>query len=270
MQTQTNFAACNGTDLYYETAGTGSSLVLVHAGICDSRMWDQQFEYFAESYQVFRYDMRGFGQSKAIDAPYAHRYDLRTLFDHWGIAQAHLIGCSFGGTNALDFVLDYPALVNRLVIVGSTPSGYQPTSALIGDLEAVDALLEAGDFERAAELEVQIWVDGPQRTPEQVDPVVRQRVHAMNMIALRNEVLDLGEPQPLEPPAAERLADIKVPTLLMAGALDQPRTLAAIDWMATVIPDTQKVLIDGTAHLPNLEQPARFNQLVHTFLRNKD
>ncbi|MCB0189787.1 MAG: alpha/beta hydrolase, partial [Caldilineaceae bacterium] len=56
---QSGFAELNGAEFYYETAGAGQPLVLIHAGICDSRMWDEQIAPFAEHFQVIRYDMRG-------------------------------------------------------------------------------------------------------------------------------------------------------------------------------------------------------------------
>lgn len=264
--TQTGFATLNGTDFYYEIGGAGAPLVLVHAGICDSRMWDEQFATFAQHYQVVRYDLRGYGQTPAVAGPFAHHTDLYALLQYLGIGRAHLLGCSMGGSACLDFVLAYPDLVATLTLVGSSPSGYRANRPLPAQLPAVDAALMRGDFAQAAELEVQIWVDGIGRTPDQLPPALRARVHAMNMIALQNEVLELGEPQPLDPPAVERLHELELPTLLLVGDLDQPRILDAIAFMAAHLPHAQQVVMPGTAHLPNLEQPARFNELVLNFL----
>jgi len=263
---QAGFAAINGAHLYYESAGTGPPLLFVHAGICDSRMWDEQFARFAQHYRVIRYDMRGYGQTAAVDGPFAHHHDLYGLLKHLGIARTHLLGCSMGGSACLDFALAYPDMVDRLILVGSAPSGYQTKRPLPAQLAAVDAALERGDFATAAELETQIWVDGIGRTPEQVAPAIRDLVRAMNMIALQNEVLDLGQPQPLDPPAAQRLAEVQAPTLLLIGDLDQPRTLDAIEFMAERLPNARKVVMSGTAHLPNLEQPEQFNALVLDYL----
>ena len=267
MQSQSNFVRVNGTDFYYEIAGGGHPLVLLHAGICDSRMWDDQFMHFAEHYQVIRYDMRGYGQTAMVDGPYAHRHDLYALLNYLGIGRTHLVGCSFGGTNCLDFALDHPEMVSGLVLSDSTPSGYQSSLPFPAKFAEVDAALEADDFDRAVWLEVEIWVDGPQRAADQVAPEVRQRVHTMNTIALKNDISDIGEAEPLNPPAAQRLHELAVPTLLVAGALDQPRTLKAIDWMATALPNAQKTIIGDAAHLPNMEQPAQFNQIIDAFLR---
>src|SRR4051812_40671751 len=75
----TGFAQVNGARLYYEAAGAGHPLVLVHAGIADCRMWDEQVDAFAEHHRVIRYDLRGFGRSDMPPGPFAHHDDLRGL-----------------------------------------------------------------------------------------------------------------------------------------------------------------------------------------------
>ncbi len=262
------FAQIYDTAIYHEIAGSGEPVVLVHAGICDSRMWDEQFAPFAQRYQVLRHDMRGYGQSRAVDAQYAHHRDLMALLQQKGIAAAHFVGCSFGGAVCLDFALTYPHMVRSLVLVNAHPSGFRAASSLATEFAAVDAALDQGDFDQAAELEVQMWVDGPKRSAEQVTSSIRERVRAMNIIALRNEVLDLGEPEPLDPPAVERLQDVQTNVLLVAGALDQPRSWEAFQRMRESLPNQQSVVIEETAHLPNMEQPERFNQEVLDFLQS--
>lgn len=267
---QSGFAALNGTNVYYEMAGTGTPLVLVHAGICDSRMWDDQVARFAQHYQVVRYDLRGFGQTPLVDGAYAHHEDLRALMDYLGIPQAHVLGCSMGGTTVLDFALAYPDRVRTLIPVCCEPSGFVDTleDPLPPGWDGFVAAHKAGDIPFMADYEVQLWVDGPQRTADQVDARVRERVLAMNLIALTNEHTGLGEREPLAPPAFDRLQEIKAPTLLMIGDLDQGSMVRAADVMATRIAGAQKAVVTGTAHLPNMEQPDRFNELVLNFLAN--
>ncbi|MEZ4674297.1 MAG: alpha/beta fold hydrolase [Caldilineaceae bacterium] len=249
-------------------------MVLIHAGICDSRMWDDQVAPLAEHFQVIRYDMRGYGQTAPVDRPYAHHDDLHALLDHLGIAQAHLIGASMGGTTALDFALTYPARVRSLTLVCSEPSGYLDLDENGEEYEEEvpdhwDQIVEAfqlGAYESVAEWEVRFWVDGPARTPDQVDAAVRRRVYEMDVIALRNEAKELGENQPLDPPAFERLAEVKIPTQIMIGDRDQPVMRRAADHMAHQIAGAQKVVMADAAHLPSMEQPTQFNQLVLDFL----
>jgi pimeloyl-ACP methyl ester carboxylesterase len=124
---------------------------------------------------------------------------------------------------------------------------------------------EDGDLDLINELELQIWVDGPQRTSEQVDPSVRELVREMNLIALQTPE-DLGNELSLEPPAVDQLSEIKVPTLIVAGDLDAPSSLARADFLAKNISHAKKVTINGTAHLPNMERPEAFNKYVLSFL----
>jgi pimeloyl-ACP methyl ester carboxylesterase len=215
---------------------------------------------------VVRYDQRGFGRTPAVDGSFAHYQDLYALLQYLGIVQTYLVGCSMGGSACLDFALAYPAMVNSLILVGSTPSGYKASHPWPAQIADVNSALDDGNFAQAAELEVQIWVDGVGRTPEQVPAMIRERVRIMDTIALQNEMLELGQPEPLAPPAAERLHELLRPTLLLVGDLDQPRILEAIEFMAERLPNGRKVIIPGTAHLPNLEQPEHFNELVLGFL----
>lgn len=127
---------------------------------------------------------------------------------------------------------------------------------------------EAGDLERVSEIEVRVWVDGPRRGPDIVDPAVRDLVREMNLIALKNEALQLGEGLEPRPPAATRLSQIQAPTLVLVGEVDRPRPLAAADLLEKELPDARKTVMADTAHLPNMERPDEFNSLVLNFLKS--
>jgi pimeloyl-ACP methyl ester carboxylesterase len=229
-------------------------------------MWDEQFDVFAQRYRVLRYDRRGFGQTPMVAGPYSHYADLHALLDHLGIERAHLVGCSQGSKTIVDFTLEHPEMTLALVLVAPALGGFRFDGEAPRQAAELDRAEAAGDLGRVNELELQVWVDGPQRTPNQVSPALRERVREMNRIALATPD-GLGIEQPLEPPAAGRLSEISAPTLVIAGDLDTPRTLAAANYLAAHIPGAQQVSIAGTAHLPNMEQPAEFNQHVLDFLR---
>jgi len=258
----------DGARLWYEATGRGYPLVLLHAGIADARMWDDQVATFAERYTVVRYDARGFGRSDPPVGPFSPRADLAGLLAALGIPRAHLVGCSMGGTVALDTTLERPDLVSALVVCGSTPSGYPRDETLVKGWEAVDEAFEAGDVAHAVELELRMWVDGPNRGPDAVAPAVREKVRDMD--AALFAMPDTGEPQKLDPPAMERLGDIRVPTLVLVGDQDQPSTVAAAELLAERIPNARQAVIRDTAHLPNMERAAAFNRLVLDFLAKVD
>jgi 3-oxoadipate enol-lactonase len=268
MLRETGMEEVNGARIYYEVAGEGEPLVLVHAGIADSRMWEGQLETFAERYRVIRHDMRGFGRTALVDRPYSHHEDLRGLLDRLEVERAHLVGCSLGGGAVLDFALEYPQRVGDLVLVGSAVGGFRPDIDPPRQWDEIVSADEAGDLERISELEVQIWVDGPGRSPEDVDASIRDLVREMNLIALQNEALELGEEWEPEPPAADRLPDIQAPTLLIVGDGDQPRVFAAADLLEKELPHVRKVVLHGTAHVPNMERPEEFNRIVLHFLED--
>lgn len=230
-------------------------------------MWDDQFDVLANDHSVLRYDLRGFGQTAPIEGEFSHHEDLRALLDFLGVERAAFVGCSKGGTVAMDFALAYPQRAAALVVVGSAPSGYQSEDEAPPPFwDDLVTAWKAGELEQVAEFEVRLWVDGHTRTPDQVDGAIRDKVRAMNLIALHNEKLGLGQERPLDPPAMERLADLSIPVMALVGDLDMPDIVAATRLMANQITGARQVIMPGTAHLPNMEQPARFNRIVAEFL----
>ncbi len=263
---QTGFAEINGAKIYYEVSGKGQPFLMVHAGIADKSMWDDQFDFFARKYRVVRYDMRGYGQSLPIADDYQRQEDIRALLDFLNIDHAYLMGCSMGGGACMNFALDYPDRADALIMVGSAPVGFAYPEWSPSPLdEEMEAAYHKGDLERVNEVAMQIFVDGKGRTPDQVNPVLRKKVYDMNMIALRNEKL-LGKDVPLPTSAAERIRELHLPTLIVIGDLDEEYISRAGDFMATNIPGARKIVMPGTAHLPNMEFPDVFNTHVQEFL----
>ena len=263
---QSGYAEINGARLYYEIAGEGHPLVLLHAGIADLRMWRGQVADFARHYSVICYDRRGFGRSAMVPGPFSHLHDLHSLLAFLGIERTHLLGCSQGGKIIIDLTLAYSAMVSALVPVTSAPSGFTGGDYEPPQWQEAVSSFEAGDLNRTSELEVQIWVDGPHRCPDLVDPAIRDLVQEMNLIALENEKAALGDEQPDTDAAAARLGEIRVPTLVIIGDLDDPDIVGAGRYMAERVAGASLEIISGTAHLPNMEQPKRFNRLVLDFL----
>jgi pimeloyl-ACP methyl ester carboxylesterase len=263
----------DGTSLYYETAGQGEALLFAHAGFVDSRMWDEQFEFFAQSYQVIRYDMRGYGRSDPGQGPVVRRQEIYVLMKHLGLQKAVLIGCSMGGASVLDFALEHPEMTQALVLVSTAPGGFELQGEPPPGLMEMITALQQNDLQRASELQIRIWIDGMFREPEQVDPWVRQRAAEMNRIPVENGTflkMDLQPLQPLDPPAVGRFKEVQVPTLIVAGGLDHPEILRAADFMTQEIPLAKKLMIPNSAHLPSMEQPKEFNQAVFDFLQEPE
>jgi pimeloyl-ACP methyl ester carboxylesterase len=255
--------------IYYDICGSGPFLVLTHAGFVDSDMWDSQWEDFTRSYRAIRYDMIGYGKSSPAQGPRCRRDDLYHLLQHLGVERAMLLGCSLGGELTLDLALEHPQMAAGLVLVSSIPSGFQLQGAPPTNLLEMIAATQQGDLERASALQIRIWVDGPFRQPEQVDGRVRKQAAAMNRISVKNDTWARADQQPLRPlvpPAIERLAQVRVPTLIIDGALDDPEILRAGELMQKQIPGAKRIILPESAHVPNMEKPVEFNHSVLSFL----
>jgi 3-oxoadipate enol-lactonase len=265
----TGYADVYGARLYYEMMGMGHPLVLIHAGIADSRMWDDQFTDFAEHYRVIRYDIRGFGKSAMPTGSSSTSRDLYGLLTVLGIARAYVVGLSIGGGIAIDFTLRYPEMVSALVLVASGLGGTQPSAEMRRADATVDAALERGGIDAAVEAENRLWVDGPKRTPDQVDPTVRARVSEMNGALYRLPEVDAPRER-LDPPAIGRLGEIHVPTLILVGDGDVPDVIETANLLEQGIAGARKVVFPGVAHMVNMEHPEAFNRIVLNFLRDVD
>jgi pimeloyl-ACP methyl ester carboxylesterase len=265
---KSGFANIDNAKIYYETAGKGIPLVMIHAGVADSRQWNNEFTDFAQSYQVIRYDMRGYGKSEPVAGEFSHLSDLISLLDALEIhGPLVIMGCSMGGGLAMDFALAHPSRAKALIMVDAGPSGLEldvPAPSKFADAEKA---FEAGDLDLVAEIETQIWFDGMDRTPEQVNQAMRKLLYEMDRIALANEVKQLGKRLPnTQTPAFDRLGDLDIPVLIIVGAQDTPYMLAAADYMTEKIPSARKAIIEDAAHLPNMDQPHEFQGIVKDFL----
>lgn len=266
---ETGFAEINGARIYYEVAGEGLQLVMIHAGIADSRMWDEQFAAFAQDYRVVRYDQRGFGKSEPAAGKFSRYENLHGLLKHVGIERAVLMGCSMGGSAAIDFTLEYPDMTAGLILVGAGLGGFEWEDWVQPEPEIeAEAAFEAGDYEKAADIEAEMWVAGVGRTAADVSPAVLNKVREMTLVSMHHAARNLGEIQRLNPPAFRRLNEIRVPALVMVGEHDWPDIFAIADALVQGINGAQKLILPGTCHVPNMEKPAEFNQRLRAFLEN--
>lgn len=274
LSIESGYVPVQGGELFYERAGSGPALIFLHAGIADLRMWDAQLPAFAARYSVVRYDARGFGRSRSEPVVFSNRQDLADLMDHLGIARAALVGCSRGGMIALDFALERPERVAAYAWVCSGVSGWQPADELfvpeeIALYQAMEAAEEAGDHERTAAIDVRLWVDGPRQPEGRAPAHLREQIYAMALENYRThaQLFHHGlQPQPLEPPAIDRLGELRMPVLAIVGELDSAATPAAAAALAAGAPQTRIVRYPDSAHVPNMEHPDRFNADLAAFL----
>ena len=251
-----NFAEVNGTRLSYEIVGQGPAVILIHGGLVDSRLWDDQMNDFSKQCRVVRYDLRGFGKSADASEPFSHIEDLRALLDFLKIERATLVGLSLGGIIAADFALEYPERVDRLVLVGPGLRGDKqpPTKEAISAWEAAS---------RGAEPFAEATMRSGLYSGVQPGTVIHTRLRQMlldNFKAVSS--FRPGFLKYPEPTTIERLESIKAPTLVVIGSRDAQNLKNIADLLAKRIPGARKVVINGASHHPPVEKPKQFNKVV--------
>ena len=258
-------ASINGASLHYERGGAGIPLFLLHAGIADYRMWDPQVPSFARHFDVIRPDERGFGKSEIPPMRWSARADLLGLMDDLALKPAHLVGCSMGGGLAIDFALDHPDRVSRLVLVGPAIGGANFGKKYPEVFAAVRAADEANDMDAVNREEMYLFLDGPRRPHGYVRQPLRDLFLDMNGGNV-NVDWESAPHEDLQPPAVDRLHEITAPTLVVVGDEDVPTVFDAVELLMEKVPHARKAVIHDAAHLPNLEHPDEFNRIVLEFL----
>jgi 3-oxoadipate enol-lactonase len=266
VEAKMDFAAVRNGNMYFETVGTGKPLLLLHSGIADHRMWTGQCGEFSRHFQVIMPDFRGYGKSSAPDEPFRHYEDLHALIQHLRFTSVNIAGCSLGGKVAIEMAIAYPEMVSRLVLIAPGMPGYEYRD---GETLVKDAILEgliaSGKREEVADMLVHIWVVGLKRDAETVHAAARALVREM----ILDNYASVIDKYPETPPGFDimsRLAEVRVPTLVMIGDSDLPDMQAISQLVADRIHGASRLLIPGAAHLPNLENPILFNQSVIGFL----
>ena len=259
-------AQITGGHLFYQIAGTGDPVVLIHGNEGDRRHWGHQIEALTEHFQVIRYDVRGFGKSSLpIEGePYSDHEDLAALLDHLNVDRANIVGWSMGSGIAVDFVLAYPERAKSLVSVGPWVFGYTSPAALsfFDDFAQVAAEIA----ENGVDVAVDAWMRAPFFAATIRDPSAGAE---FRRIAEDHSWWAMTHSSPqvtLEPGALDRLTDIQVPTLILTAEYDIPACLEVADLLDSSVPDSRKIEMSDTGHLLHMEKPEAFNRHLIGFL----
>jgi pimeloyl-ACP methyl ester carboxylesterase len=263
----TGYIRVDGGKLFYEIAGEGKYVVLLHDGILHHVVWDAQFPVLAKKYRVIRYDRRGFGRSDSPKTPFSHIDDLNQLFTQLKIDKAIIFGMSAGGALALDFTLKYPEKVNALVLVGAVVSGYGYSGHFLsrgGNITSLVDYLEPKKF-----IQYFGWDDPYEIYPENIK--VKEKFLKLLKANQKNVRGALGYfAKPPERPAVKFLAQIKVPAFILVGEFDIPDVHAHSGVIEAGIPNAKRQIIFKSGHLIPLEQPQAFNVSVLKFLNSTE
>ncbi|SKC71177.1 alpha/beta fold hydrolase [Krasilnikoviella flava] len=258
--------------LAHDVAGDAGApaVLLLHAGVADHRMWDAVAPALAHAFRVIRPDLRGYGDSPLLvdGTEYTNAGDLADLLDELGVADAVVVGASFGGKVALELATAHPGRVRELVLLCPAAPGVPDTAASDAFDEEEARLLGAGDVEGAVRLNVTTWL-GPD-----ADDAARQALTVMQRRAFEVQLAAdaaasaAGLPEPGPRPVEIDLGAVHVPTVVVEGAHDMDQLRACARHVAASVPGAELSVLDWAGHLPVLERPDAMRALLLDVLRD--
>ncbi len=269
----------NGIVTFYEDSGDGPAVVLIHGHSGDLRMWECQVPALVGArFRAVRYDVRGHGRSLIPPDGYTwenYSADLADLLDRLNVERpitealdvpaAHLLGLSMGGGIALQFALDHPERVLSLTLVDSALPGFAYSEDFAASVQQVQTAVRERGVRAAID---ELWLQHPlfhgvRRFPQRFARV-QEIVRGYQGADYRDGATPKGYQQPR---LADRLPEITAPALVVAGEedLEDFRLIARI--LAENLADALYVEVPGCGHLPPLEVPDRFNEILIGFLR---
>ena len=257
-----------GSSIYWEAAGTGAPVILMHGGNLDRRMWDSEFVAWRASHRVIRFDARGYGRSGRIDTAFAAHDDLLALMDSLSIPRASLVGLSLGGRVAMDFALAHPERVDRLVLAAPGISGGK--WAEDGDTLWLPAARTAFAAKDSVGLAV-AWLGSAYIRTALRDSATTAWVRqiAIDQASFWMDMIRKNDwEREAVPPAAVRLGELRMPILLLVGNDDTPYILDIARAIEASAPNVRRIDFPGVGHMINLEAREQFQKSVREFLRD--
>jgi 3-oxoadipate enol-lactonase len=248
----------NNGSLWYAVAGDGDPVVFIHGFGLDSDMWAPQWPVFARTHRAIRCDLRGYGQSSMPEGPYSHAQDLLTLMDFLGGRPAHLVGLSMGGRYALRVAQAAPQAVRSLTLADTALDGHTWSDDWLQRWRPMSDAAKAGDIAAARQHWLRHSVFAPAFEQGPVAAALTAMVARYSGWHWRHRDPDAGP----NPPIANVLSSLTVPTLMIVGERDLPDFQNIAQRLAMGLPDVQLRTISGVGHMSNMEAPEEFNRLV--------
>jgi pimeloyl-ACP methyl ester carboxylesterase len=261
---ESGYVQVEGGKIFYEAAGQGPVIVMIHDGLLHRETWNAQFDAFAKHYRVIRWDRRGYGRSGPPTTPFSQLDDLYAVMKALKVERATLLGCSAGGLLAIHFALDHPQMVTALVLVGPIVTG----------LGFSDHFTSRGNRGRpgsdaTVDQRIEYWTS---KDPWIMSPESIAAKQTMRTLLTANRQNLEGTGQQLarwpDQPALGRLSQIKVPTLLVVGESDIPDVHSHVGAIQAGIAASKRVVLNHSGHLPHVEVPDAFNEVVLGFLKD--
>ncbi|MEZ4328612.1 MAG: alpha/beta fold hydrolase [Polyangiales bacterium] len=251
------FVELEGMRVHYRDEGSGPPLLLIHGTSSSLHTWDGWVRTLASHRRVLRLDLPGFGLTgPAPDADYSAERYARTVtafLDHCGVAQADVAGNSLGGRVAVQLTLAYPARVRRLVLVDATGLAGQQPPAILG-LARTPVLRELLTVV-SPRFVVRQATEDVYGHDERVTEALVDRYHALLLREGNRRALVDRMSGSHDPDLDDRLAEVRVPTLLLWGGRDRRNPPMFGERFARGIAGAELRVYDELGHVPMEEDP---------------
>lgn len=241
----------------------GEALIFLHGIGGDAHSWDFQIDSFSDAYRTIAWDMPGYGASEII-SPMTFEGLAGALFrlmDHLEIDQAHIVGHSMGGMVAQQAAADHPDRIAGLILSATSPAFGRPDGDFQQKFVASRlAPLEAG--KSMADLAAEMT---PGMLTENANPKgLEMAMRSMSNVPVGTYKAAMHCLVTFD--RRDNLANLAMPTLLIAGELDQNAPAPMMEKMASKIPGADYVCLAGAGHLANMQMPEAFDDTLRQFL----
>ncbi len=265
------FIKAGNFQVYYERAGKGESIMLLHAGLQDHTMWKKQVESLSVQYDVITPDLPYHGKTIGADTSLLVEELLTILLDSLHINKVSIAGLSMGANVAQDFIIAHPEKVNKAFLISAGINGYDKKFAI--DSVSMDwyrhfsQALQQKDTIAAAKEFTKAWAEGIYRKGDSLQAPVSKYVYNTTLSNLRLHKMEGWPLLQSHPPAIDRLSSISVPVLIINGNKDLPYIITACKYLEKHIPGSHRIVFKDVAHMLNIEKPLELNRLIINFLR---
>jgi len=268
QQPKSGSIKAGGFQVYYERAGKGDAILLLHAGLQDHNMWAEQVKALSQHFEVITADLPYHGNTTGSDTTILIADVVKTLLDSLHIQKVSIAGLSMGASSSLDFLLAYPERVNKAILIAGGVPGFDNPADTISmywyplfkkALENKDTVLAAKEFTKA-------WAEGIYRKGDSLKAPVSQYIYKASLNTMRQHQVAGWPKFQTDPLASKRISGIKLPVLIIDGDKDLPSITDNAVFMEKNIPGSKRVVMKDVAHMLNLEKPDELNKLMMDFL----
>ncbi|WP_208560181.1 alpha/beta fold hydrolase [Marinilactibacillus kalidii] len=246
--------------LSLDKAGEGEVILLLHAGIVDRRMWENEMQYLKKQACVINIDLPGYGNSEITGQTIDYVQVIASVIEHFQLKKVTIMAASFGGKVALDYALLYPEKIERLMLVSPAVSGWTDSMEL-SDYEEIEESLD--DSASLLGLIDQFWFvrNRPLEQIRHHHSFIRRMIKD-NLSLINDEVEECS----LVENSLQQLNQLTMPMLIINGAKDVPDFLEIGEQIHKSAQATERIIFPDATHLPNLDDPIRFKESLLIFL----